>query len=103
MLQVKVIKGHYGVPIRFNITRAGVDVPLTTDSYTAIVWKVWRKGESAALWSITGSIIEDGIADFTPADTHFDEVGTFFGELEWSKTGVVDGSKKMEVEVAESN
>ena len=99
MINIDVKKGHYGKAIRFNVTRDGADVDFS--GYT-VNWKIWKQGEASVRWTISGSIIEAGVVDFTPTNTDFDVEGEFRAELEWTKTGIVDGSETFRVTVLPS-
>lgn len=93
-------KGHYGYALRFAVYDKGRAIDLST--YTTLSLKVWKEGQSSAKWTLSGTHVKENIVDFNVTESHFDEAGDFLAEIEWTKTGVKDGSETFGITVEES-
>ncbi len=96
-----VKKGDYGYIIQAEVRKADTS-PYSLNGFT-VKMKVWVK-DGALKWTIDGTITDptSGKVDFPILITHFTDIGTFDGEIELTKSGVVESTRTFSLIVRES-
>ena len=103
MREIIIPKGDYGWDIPFTITNADGTPKVLTD-YT-IKLKVWAAEDSGSLLIDTACDIDDanaGTCHYTILITNFTTAGDFLGELELTKTGIVESTEIFKIIVKDS-
>ncbi len=96
---VEVKQGHFGYTLRFNVSDDNGAVDFTG---CTIAMKVWKEGASSVTWTLTGSNAGSGAVDVAVTVNDFTLSGNYLGEIEWTKTGIKDGTETFPVKVIPS-
>ena len=99
---MKLKKGDYGFIIPGRVLKS--DFSSFNLTGYAVKLKVWAKGASTPLWTLDGNVTDAiaGKVEFTVLDTHFTQVGVFFGEIELIQAGHIESTNSFRIDVLES-
>jgi hypothetical protein len=105
MSDLTISKGDYGYELTFPITDND-GTPVNITDYTAIKLKAWRRG-MASNPKISGTCSKvvpytSGICTYLVASSDFDKPENLIFELELTKTGVVESTRRYTVTVEDS-
>ncbi|KKM66886.1 hypothetical protein LCGC14_1476670 [marine sediment metagenome] len=104
MADLEVPKSDYGYTINFGIKDAN-DAAYDLTDYVS-TFKVWPPGNTAGtIVSGTCSILNveaGGTVSYTVVNGNFDTAAKYMGEIELTKSGIVESTKKFSIAVVES-
>lgn len=104
MADLEFPKGDYGYNINFGIKDAN-NAAYDLTGYVSTL-KVWPSGNpSGTVVSGTCSILNveaGGTVQYTVVDGNFDMITTYVGEIELTKTGIVESTAKFTIAITES-
>jgi hypothetical protein len=101
--KIYIPKGDKGYNINFTVRDSSGNA-YTITTYT-ITLKVWKPGHPESLVFSGACVIDSGVlgtCHYVVASGNFDSIGKFMGELELTKTGVIESTQAFEFEVTES-
>jgi len=96
---LKVIKGDYGYILAFRVVDAD-GAPYNLAEYSAKL-KVWKNAEMLVDAACEAGVIL-GMCYYTVVVGDFDTMGTYLGEIELVKPGVIESTLSFDVVVADS-
>ncbi len=104
MADLEIPKSDYGFNINFGIKDADGDAYDLTGYVST--FKVWPPGNpSGTVVSGTCSILNveaGGTVQYTVANGNFDTITTYVGEIELTKSGIVESTRKFTIAITES-